>query len=73
MKTFHFQLGNKAFDTMTVAEMRKILEEHDDDTVLIATWEGIRTPVREPVLVENFHFGKESEACFALIIDVNQY
>lgn len=73
MKTFHYKYGNKAYDTMTVGEMKKLLEQHSDDTVLIATWEGIRTPVRKPVLVDGFHCGDEAESCKALVIDVDQH
>lgn len=74
MKAFHYKLGHKAGETMTVAELRAKLNGYPDDMPVFASWEGVNAYI-EPFSfeVESVHKGRVEEACDCLCIDVNAY
>lgn len=74
MKTYHHALGHEAGSTMTVKELREKLAEYPDDMPVFGTWEGVNGWIRADCFsVEVTHKGDASEACPALLIDVEEY
>ena len=74
MKTFRYKLGHVAGHTLTVAELRELLERYPDDMPVLAEWEGT-FPFIHPdnFRVEAHNKGTETDTCDCLIIDVNGY
>jgi hypothetical protein len=74
VKTFHYQLGHVAGETMTVAELRAKLSEYPDDMPVFGYWEGCCGYVRpNRFTVEPQDKGDSKEECACLLIDVEEY
>jgi hypothetical protein len=79
MKTFHFELGHEDFSTLTVGELKAILDKFPDEMPVLATWEGIYTPFRAQRGAEVYfevvtpkHW-LESDNVPCLVFDVDNY
>lgn len=74
MRTYRYPLGHVAGQTMTVAEMRKVLEAYPDDMPVFCEWEGVWAYVEpENFVVIDVDKGRDDESAPALVIDVNKY
>lgn len=74
MKTFRYPLGHEAGKTMTVAELRAVLESYPDDMPVLAEWEGVQAYIKPDAFsVEPVSKGHKDDECRCLVIDVNRY
>ncbi len=74
MKTFRHSRGSVAGKTMTVAELRRKLEEYPDDMPVFGEWEGVRGFITPESFSTNLvSKGHKDDACVSLLIDVEDY
>ena len=74
MKTFHYERGHEAGETMTVAELCEKLNEYPQEMPVFCEWEGVHSYVGpHDFAIESVHKGDVSEKCDCLVIDVNGY
>jgi len=74
MKTFRFELGHEAGETLTVSELKNELEKYPDNMPVMATWEGVRAYIDADNFETDFvDKGKLEDKEMCLIIDVEQY
>ena len=74
MKTFRYELGHVAGNTMTVKELRDALAEFPDDMPVMAEWEGCHAYIEgSNFAVEKVGKGCAADDCDGLLIDVNRY
>lgn len=71
MKTFHYREGHEWGKTLTVGELRVVLNEHPDDMPVLAAWEGIHTCFG-PCEVEDLKYFHADDPKQALVFDVDQ-
>ena len=61
-------MNNTPKNTMTTGELIQILSRHPEDTPVLATWEGVKAPIR----IENITI-EEYDGVSILDIDVEEY
>ena len=71
MKTFRQRTGEKVGETMTVAELKKKLDEFPDDMPVFGAWEGVWGHFEpENFSLETLDWCHPEDRCDCLIIDV---
>ncbi len=74
MKTFYHKLGHVAGCTMTVSELKDVLDRYPGDMPVFGDWEGVSGYVQEEnISVDETHKGSENEKCECLHIWVEKY
>lgn len=73
MKTFRWEHGGTRFSTMTVAELKSLLEQYPDDMPVLAEWEGKYEPLDPDMAVVSYSSGLESDRVDCLVINVDGY
>jgi hypothetical protein len=73
MKIFRYDKGHEAGRTITVKEMKELLDKYPDDMPVLATWENIHTFIDGEFTTEAYTSGFEKDRELCLVIDVNDY
>ena len=72
MKTFKYPVGHEAGRTLTVGELKGVLDQFSDDMPVMATWEGVFAYMEHHSL-EIVDKGCPEDAAQCLVFDVEHY
>ena len=74
MKTFRYEKGHVAGETLTVQELKDKLDEYPGHMPVMCTWEGVTAYVEpEAFDIEVISKGMKEDEEFCLVINVNGY
>ena len=71
MKVFRDYDKSVKGETLTVIELKNLLDKYPDTMPVIATWEGINTLINKDLKTEVFSAAHVDDAELCLVLDVN--